>query len=100
MNINTQFKTNTAGHRVKITAPKPTTEATERFLRHVVTHDGQMPTPCRVWVGSARFRVSDELVMTPRRFVLLIAGFELERGVKYKAICGTPGCVSLGHIGW
>lgn len=95
-----EFTTNRQGFTVKVTAAKPTTEATERFLRHIETRDGELPTPCRVWRGSARFRVSDELVMTPRRFVLLMAGFELEIGVRYKAVCGTPRCVSLGHIGW
>lgn len=91
---------NRHNHLARKSAPKPTAEATERFLRHMVTQEGPLPTPCRIWLGSARFRVSEELVMTPRRFVLLIAGFELEPGVKYKAVCGTPGCVSLGHIGW
>jgi hypothetical protein len=94
-----QFTTNHDGFTVKVVAPKPTTDAAERFLRHVQTIeiDGEQH---RIWTGSPRFRVSDDLVMTPRRFVLLLVGDDLMPGIRYKAMCRVPKCISLGHIGW
>jgi hypothetical protein len=100
MNINTQFTRNKAGFRVKRTAPKPTTEARERFLRHVESRDCGQDTPCRIWTGSVRFRVSDDWVTTPRRFLLAEAGVTFPPGVRVRAFCRTPRCVALGHIGW
>lgn len=95
-----EFTTNNQGWVVKVTKPPPVTEAALRFLRHVEARDCGQETPCRVWTGSARFRVSDNLVTTPRRFLCELAGLELQPGMRLKAICGTPNCVSLGHIGW
>jgi hypothetical protein len=95
-----EFTTNNQGWVVKVTNPQPITEAAERFLRFVEERECGQGTPCRVWTGSPRFRVDDETVTTPRRFLCGLAGLELQPGMRLKAICGTPNCVSLGHIGW
>lgn len=100
MNINARFHHNTAGHKCKITVPMSTTDARERFLRHVESRDCGQDTPCRVWTGSARFRVDESTVTTPRRFLLAVAGVEFPPGVRVRAFCRTPRCVALGHIGW
>lgn len=95
-----EFTTNNQGFIVKVTAPKPVTEATERFLLHIETRDCGQDTPCRIWLGSGRFRVDETTVTTPRRFLLSVAGVEVPSNSRIKALCGTPRCVALGHIGW
>ena len=80
--------------------PREITDAGERFIRHTQQVDADYETPCRIWTASARFYVSDELTTTPRRFVMILAGLDLPIGVRLKAVCGTPNCVSFGHIGW
>ena len=76
-------------------------EPAERFAALTVAQDCEtMPTPCRVWIGCPRFYVSDELTTTPRRAALFLAGLDAPRTVKLKTVCGTPNCVSLGHLKW
>ena len=76
-------------------------EPAERFAALTVLRENDdLPTPCRVWVGCPRFYVDETLVTTPRRAALYLAGVDAPNKVKLKTICGTPNCVSLGHLKW
>lgn len=95
-----ELTTNRAGWTVRVTKPPPVTEAALRFLRHVEARECGQETLCRVWTGGPRFRVNEDTVTTPRRFLCELAGLSIEPGMRLKALCGTPNCVALGHIGW
>jgi len=96
-----EFTINRDGFTVKVVGPvREITEAGLRFLRHTREMDCDFGTVCRIWQGGPRFRVDDDRITTPRRFICELAGFEVEPQVRLRAICKTPGCVSLGHIGW
>jgi hypothetical protein len=96
-----EFTTNRDGHTVKVVGPvREITDAGLRFASHIEEQDCGFGTVCRIWTGSPRFRVNDDRITTPRRFICELAGFEIQPWMRLKATCKTPGCVSLGHIGW
>jgi hypothetical protein len=77
--------------------PKPITDAALRFLAFIRTVETDS-TPHRLWTGGPRFRIDDDLVTTPARAALILAGEVLTPGVRVKEICGVAGCVALSHL--
>ncbi len=97
MNINTRFQTNAGGHRCKITAPMPTTDARERFRRHIrtVEIDGEQH---RIWTGSESFNMGNGRIVTPKRAALELLEIDLPLHCRVVALCGFPGCVAASCL--
>lgn len=95
------FKTNRFGWKVRVAGIAPEiADPLQRFADFTVIVESEMPTPCRQWVGGARFYIDEHTVTTPRRAALILAEIEPPEGVYIKTICKTPDCVNLGHFIW
>lgn len=95
------FKSNRFGWRVRAAGVAPEIiDPCERFAALTRIVESDMPTPCRVWIGGARFYIDEHAVTTPRRAALILAQIEPPEGVYIKTICRTPNCVNLGHLNW
>lgn len=87
------------GFLVKRHAEYPVTPALDRFLERIATigaeHDG---TLCRVWNGGPKFRITEEYIATPQRFIydhFHGPGFGDYRVI---SICRTFNCCAILHL--
>lgn len=89
-----ELTTNARGWHVRRTAPKPTTEAAERFAALCREQDAPegFDKPCLIFTGDV-FRVSEGETVRPRRFAMRLRGVEPPKGAKFTVCCKTPGCV-------
>ncbi len=87
--------TNRAGLTVRVdVAPKPITDAAERFAALLVERDNGYTSPCRIWNGSSlNFNMGDGRIVNYKRAAIELAGGVLVRGARLKEPCGTPGCI-------
>lgn len=88
-----EFTTNTSGHTVKVTKPKPITDAATRFAALLVERESPegFRDPCQVFEGE-NFNDGQQIVK-PRRFALSLRGINPPRGARFIVRCKTPGCV-------
>jgi hypothetical protein len=91
------FMQNAQGMTVRFHAPHPITPAAGRFMEKVrkIEIDGE---ECWRWTGGETFRVDDDTVTTPARFIYQEAtGEKLRRGDKLRQTCKTPRCIRPAH---
>lgn len=90
------------GRSVRYHVPHPTTAAIDRFKKMISIEDrGDDCGECHIFQGSNRFRVSDDRVISPQRFVLESFGEVAETDNCYIRIaCGTPNCCRFLHLVW
>lgn len=87
------------GFKVRLQAPRPTTDVIERFTALVLERDCGQDTACWIWQGGATFYVSECLITTPRKFIYEHAtGDILPAGVRLTASCRTPKCCRPTHL--
>lgn len=98
-----QLTTNAEGFTVKVTAPKPVTDAAERFNARCIEEDHGYSSPCLVWQGSVNFNLGADLsgnarIVNFRRAAFEIAGRMLSGYTRFNSLCKTPRCCRLDHI--
>lgn len=86
--------TNARGWKVRRTAPRPATDAAERFAALCYEQDAPegFTKPCLIFTGDV-FRVGDAETVRPRRFAMRMRGIEPPKGAKFTVQCKTPRCV-------
>jgi len=98
-----ELTTNVAGFVVKLTAPKPVTDAAERFAARCIEQDHGYSSPCLIWQGSVNFNLGAELagearIVNFRRAAFEIACQSLNGYTRFKSLCKTPRCCRLDHM--
>lgn len=86
---------------VRFHADHPTTPAIDRFMAMIkIGHVSARETgECWLWSGGDTFRVSDDQVTTPRRFIYEHSmGEELPDNVILYTFCGIGLCCRPGHL--
>ena len=91
------YLVNRHGQTVRFHCDYPRTDALERFMKltkRVLTEDDY----CIVFTGGTRFRVDDETITTPARFIYqALMGEKLSEAVYLIRTCKTPRCCRLSH---
>jgi hypothetical protein len=89
---------NRFGEQVRFHCEYPRSEAIDRFMamtRRVLTEEDY----CIVFTGGKRFRVDDDLVTTPARFIYqALSGQKLPESEYLFRACSTPRCCRLSHM--
>lgn len=92
---------NRAGETVRYHAPHPITAAIDRFMRKVRMAPAAESDlgECWLWQGGDTFRVSLDLVTTPRRYIYEYSmGEELPESVVLFTFCRVGSCCRPGHL--
>lgn len=91
---------NRAGERVRYHAPHPITAAIDRFRRKIRLAPREDDLgECWLWQGGDTFRVSVDLVTTPRRYIYEYSmGEELPANVVLFTFCRVGSCCRPGHL--
>lgn len=93
------YMENASGLTVRYHVPHPRTEAAERFAAMTRQVDAGLDQTCLVFTGGATFRVDDDTVTTPRRFIYeYLMEEKLPRDVRLRTLCRTPKCCRIAHI--
>jgi hypothetical protein len=90
---------NKQGWAVRCHKAHPRTVAAERFAAMTEEVDCGHDLPCIVFTGGDTFRIDDDIVTTPRRFIYeYLMGEELPDDVRLRATCKTPKCCRVSHL--
>jgi hypothetical protein len=98
--VRPDYMVNRQGWTVRYHVPHPTTEAIDRFMRHVKMADtGSDLGECWLWQGGDTFRVTWDAVTTPRRFIYEYSMQEdLPANVYLYTFCKVGSCCRPGHL--
>lgn len=90
---------NRHGDLVRYQAPREIVAAAERFAAMTKEVDTGLDLPCLVFTGGDTFRVDDETVTTPRRFIYeYLMDEELPDTIRLRTYCRTPRCCRISHL--
>jgi hypothetical protein len=90
---------NRQGELVRYQTPRAIIEAAERFAQMTKEIDAGQDLPCVIFTGGETFRVDQETVTTPRRFIYeYLTGEILPDDVRLRTLCKTPKCCRVSHI--